>query len=158
MKIRRSLFVNINIFFSLFLFLASFCLSPLSFFLNGIFFYASSLFLRRGNGVCSSRMIVSKWDMLHHGERINQEMTLSTGYLKLRIQLTPLTLYYCFSTSQQKRRQILIRLNLKPNFASKIILSTFLFIINKSWFTFSLVFLTHFPICNIYQTIQVLGI
>ena len=30
--------------------------------------------------------------MLHHGERINQEMTLSTGYWKLRNQRTPFIL------------------------------------------------------------------
>ena len=78
--------------------------------------------LRRNNDVCSSRMIVSKWDMLHHGERINQEMTLSADRLKLRPQLRR---RFCPpSTSHFNTRQKQFILNFKPIFINNVQSST----------------------------------
>ena len=58
--------------------------------------------------------------MLHHGERINQEMTLSTGYWKLRNQRTPFILDSRLLTFQPQ----LILFNSKFN----ILRQTFFFV------------------------------
>jgi hypothetical protein len=103
-------------------------------------------------------MIVSKWDMLHHGERINQEMTLSAGYLKLRTQLTPLKPCYYFFISQQQRQFLL---NLIPNSTNNIRLSASLFAISILVIIIiytSSFFIAHFSTCNNSQTIPVRGI
>jgi hypothetical protein len=176
LKIRRSLFVNIVIFLSFSIWFSFPLPRSLSLSVIGIFYSTSlslSLSLRRNNGVCSSRMIVSKWDMLQHGERINQKMTLSESCLKSRPQLlTPFYRFYIYRRKQQK----LFILNFKPVFIINVQSSTsssssssslfarsiIIFInitpISYYLYLFSSLFAFLFSSCNNYRMIPVRGI